>query len=148
MPTPVWVPTRFPTGNSLASLRQRQEAVQAFEEALHLVPEMTGAHINIAGVLLALGRYEAAEQHCQAALTLEPQAREAAECTKIARFSAVAAAISLRAKGTLISEPRFSTPWRDAISPTRARENGLFKGNPRQRPFSLYRVGKIASRRG
>ena len=32
---------------------------------------------------------------------------------------------SLRAKGTLISEPRFSNPLRDAIFPTRERENGL-----------------------
>ena len=35
---------------------------------------------------------------------------------------------SLRAKGTLISEPRFSTPLRDAIFPTRERGNGLCRG--------------------
>ena len=34
--------------------------------------------------------------------------------------------ISLRAKGTLISEP----PVQDAIFPTRERENGLFKEKP------------------
>ena len=49
---------------------------------------------------------------------------------------------------TLISEPRFSTPLRDAISPTRKRENGLCRGFSLKRPFSLSRVGKIASRRG
>ena len=37
---------------------------------------------------------------------------------------------TLRAKGTLISEPRFSTPLQDATFPTRERENGLFKEKP------------------
>ena len=37
---------------------------------------------------------------------------------------------TLRAKGTLISEPRFSAPLRDAIFPMRERENGLFKEKP------------------
>ena len=56
---------------------------------------------------------------------------------------------SLRAKGTLLSEPRFSMPCEMRIFPTRERENGLFsKKNPWKRPFSLSRVGKIASRRG
>ena len=35
---------------------------------------------------------------------------------------------TLRAKGTLNSEPRFSNPLRDAICPTRERENGLCRG--------------------
>ena len=43
-------------------------------------------------------------------------------------FQARKTHFSLRAKGALISEPRFFTPLRDAISPTRARENGLCRG--------------------
>ena len=55
---------------------------------------------------------------------------------------------ALRAKGILIGEPRFSTPLRDAIFPCEKGKTAFSKKNPRQRPFSLSRVGKIASRRG
>ena len=54
----------------------------------------------------------------------------------------------IRAKGTLISEPRFYTPC-EMRSFTREKGKKAFsKKNPRQRPFSLSHVGKIASRRG
>ena len=47
---------------------------------------------------------------------------------------------SLRAKGTLISEMRFF--------PREKGKTAFSKKNPRQRPFSLSRVAKIASRTG
>ena len=54
----------------------------------------------------------------------------------------------LRAKGTLISEPRFSTPCEMQFFPREKGKTAFSKKNPQQRPFSLSRVGKIASRRG
>ena len=55
---------------------------------------------------------------------------------------------TLRAKGTLISEPRSSTPCEMRFFPREKGKTAFSKKNPRQRPFSLSRVGKIASRRG
>ena len=48
----------------------------------------------------------------------------------------------------LISEPRFSTPCEMRFFPREKGKMAVSKKNPRQRPFSLSRVGKIASRRG
>ena len=42
---------------------------------------------------------------------------------------------SLRAKGTLISEPRFSTPCEMRFFPTREREKGLCRGFSLKWPF-------------
>eukprot|EP00929_Paragymnodinium_shiwhaense_P079546 TRINITY_DN41455_c0_g1_i2.p1 TRINITY_DN41455_c0_g1~~TRINITY_DN41455_c0_g1_i2.p1 ORF type:complete len:566 (+),score=174.34 TRINITY_DN41455_c0_g1_i2:111-1808(+) len=67
----------FGLGCCLASLRQRQEAVDAFKAALKICPDTAGAHVNLAGVLLAMGKYEDAVQHCHLALKLEPGSREA-----------------------------------------------------------------------
>lgn len=67
----------FGRGTCLASLRRRQDAVQAFEEALRLKPSMVGAHVNLAGVLVALRRFAEAEAQCRQALELEPGSREA-----------------------------------------------------------------------
>ena len=50
--------------------------------------------------------------------------------------------LALRAKGTLISEPQFSTPLRDAIFPTRERENGLFKAKPSTKAVFPFSRGK------
>ena len=55
---------------------------------------------------------------------------------------------TLRAKGTLTSEPRFSTPCETRFFPREKGKTAFSKKNPRQRPFCLSRVGKIASRRG
>ena len=55
---------------------------------------------------------------------------------------------SLRAKGTLISEPPFSTPCEMQFFPREKGKTAFSKKNPRQSPFSLSRVGKTASRRG
>ena len=55
---------------------------------------------------------------------------------------------TLRAKGTLISEPRFSTPCEMQFFPREKGKTAFSKKNPRQSPFSLSRVGKTASRRG
>ena len=55
---------------------------------------------------------------------------------------------TLRAKGTLISEPRFSTPCEMRFFPREKGKRPFSKENPRQRPFSLSRVGENASRRG
>ena len=55
---------------------------------------------------------------------------------------------TLRAKGALISEPRLSTPCEMRFFPREKGKTAFSKRNPRQRPFSLSRVGKIASRRG
>ena len=49
---------------------------------------------------------------------------------------------TLRAKGTLISEPRFSTPCETRFFPREKGKTAFSKKNPRQRPFSLSRVGK------
>ena len=57
---------------------------------------------------------------------------------------------TLRAKGTLISEPRFSTPLRDAIFPTRERENGLFKEKTLDKghfPFLAWEKSHLAGGR-
>ena len=52
------------------------------------------------------------------------------------------------AKGTLISEPRFFYPCKMRFFPREKEKTAFAKKNPLQRPFSLSRVGKIASRRG
>ena len=56
--------------------------------------------------------------------------------------------LSLRANGTLVREPPISFPLRRAIFPTRHRANGNFQRIALKMAFSLYRVGKIACRRG
>ena len=38
---------------------------------------MVAAHVNLAGVLLSLRRFDEAERHCRRALELEPGGREA-----------------------------------------------------------------------
>ena len=55
---------------------------------------------------------------------------------------------TLRAKGTLISEPRFSTPCEMRFFPREKGKTAFFQGFSFKRLFSLSRVGKIASRRG
>ena len=45
---------------------------------------------------------------------------------------------TLRAKGTLISEPRFPTPCDTRFFPTRHRENGHFEANPLK--MAIFRV--------
>ena len=55
---------------------------------------------------------------------------------------------SLRAKGTLMSEPRFSTPCEMRFFPREKGETAFVEGFSLKRPFSLSCVGKIASRRG
>ena len=54
----------------------------------------------------------------------------------------------LRAKGTLISEPRFSTPCEMRFFPREKGKTAFVEGFSLKRPFPLSRVGKIASRRG
>ena len=56
--------------------------------------------------------------------------------------------LTLRAKGTLISEPRFSTPCEMRFSPCEKGKMPFVEDFSLKRPFSLSRVGKIASRRG
>ena len=55
---------------------------------------------------------------------------------------------TLRAKGTLIREPQFSDPCAMRFFPSEKGKTAFSKKNPRQRPFSLSRVGKIGSRKG
>ena len=55
---------------------------------------------------------------------------------------------SLRAKGTLISEPRFSTRCEMRFFPRSKGKIAFFKGFSLKRLFSFSRLGKIASRRG
>lgn len=68
----------FGRGTCLASLRRRFEAVEALEEALQANPRYTSAHVNLAGVFLALRRDADAEHHCRLALDCDPCCREAA----------------------------------------------------------------------
>ena len=49
---------------------------------------------------------------------------------------------SLRAKGTLISEPRFSTPCEMRFFPREKGRMAFVEGFSLKRPFSLSRVGK------
>ena len=73
---------------------------------------------------------------------------EDAGVTKVKFITPINSLSSLRAKGTLIGEPRFSTPCEMQFFP---REKGIttfVEGFSLKRPFSLSRVGKIASRRG
>ena len=49
---------------------------------------------------------------------------------------------------TNYSEPRFSTPCEMRFFPREKGKTAFSKKNPRQRPFSLSRMGKIASRKG
>ena len=49
---------------------------------------------------------------------------------------------SLRPKGTLISEPRFSTPCEMRFFPREKGKTAFSRKNPRQRPFSLFSRGK------
>ena len=55
---------------------------------------------------------------------------------------------TLRTKGTLISEPRFSTPCEMRFFPREKVKTAFVEGFSLERPFSLSRVGKIAFRRG
>ena len=55
---------------------------------------------------------------------------------------------SEKAKGTPISEPRFSTPCEMRFFPREKGKMAFVEGLSLKRPFSLSRVGKIASRRG
>ena len=55
---------------------------------------------------------------------------------------------TLRAKGTLFSEPRFSSPLRDAIFHTRDRENDLFKEKPSKRAIFPFSRGKNRTSQG
>ena len=52
---------------------------------------------------------------------------------------------SLRAKGALISEPQFSTPFEMQFFPREKGKTAFSKKNPRQMPFSLSRVGNRIS---
>ena len=54
----------------------------------------------------------------------------------------------VRAKDTLISAPRFSTPCEMRFFPRDKGETAFVEGFSLKRPFSLSRVGKITSRRG
>ena len=56
--------------------------------------------------------------------------------------------LTLRAKGTQISEPRFSTPCEMRFFPCEKGKMAFVEGFSSKRPFSLSRAGKIASRRG
>lgn len=67
----------FGRGTCLATLRRREEAVEALEEALAISPDLAGVHVNLAGVHLALRHFAEAEDHCRKALAIEPGAREA-----------------------------------------------------------------------
>ena len=55
---------------------------------------------------------------------------------------------TLRAKGALISEPRFSTPCEMRFFPREKGKMDFVEGFSLKMAFSLSRVGKIASRRG
>ena len=55
---------------------------------------------------------------------------------------------TLRGEGTLISEPRFSTPCDMRFFPRDTGKMAIFKGFASKWPFSLYLVGKIAYRKG
>ena len=55
---------------------------------------------------------------------------------------------SLRAKSTLISEPRFSALCEMRFFPRDEGKMAFVEGFSLTMAFSLYRVGKIASRRG
>ena len=50
--------------------------------------------------------------------------------------------ITLRAKGTLISEARFSTPCEMRCLPREKGENGLFKEKPSTKAISPFARGK------
>ena len=56
--------------------------------------------------------------------------------------------ITLRTKGTLISEPRFSIPCEMRFFPREKGKTAFSKKISLKRPFSLSRVGKTASRSG
>ena len=62
--------------------------------------------------------------------------------TLFAKNPVFALLTTLRAKGTLISEPRFSTPCEMRFFPREKGKTAFSEQNPRQRPFSLSRVGK------
>merc|ERR1740130_1666772 len=67
----------FGRGTCLASLRRREEAVEALEKALEISPDLAGIHVNLAGVHLAMTNFAKAESHCRQAMALDPGAREA-----------------------------------------------------------------------
>ena len=69
-----------------------------------------------------------------------------ANCQHLARVGPDKKHKSLRARGTLISEPRFSTPREMRFFPREKGEMAFVEGFSLKRPFSLSRVGKIASR--
>ena len=55
---------------------------------------------------------------------------------------------TLRAKGATTSQPRLSTPCEMRFFPREKGKMAFVEGFSLKRPFSLSRVGKIASRRG
>ena len=63
-------------------------------------------------------------------------------------FSAIWRTIGLRASGTLTSEPQSSTPCDMRFSPSDRGKMAILKRFLSEWPFSLYRLGQIAYRRG
>ena len=55
---------------------------------------------------------------------------------------------SLRAQGTLISEPQSSIPCDMRFSPSYTGKMATLRGSASKWPFSLYRLGRIAYRKG
>ncbi|XP_071791309.1 protein O-mannosyl-transferase TMTC1-like isoform X1 [Asterias amurensis] len=62
----------FEIGNFLKELGRDQDAIQSYEEALKLNPDLSSAHLNLGAMFHLRGEYSGARRHYTEALRLEP----------------------------------------------------------------------------
>ena len=75
----------FNLGNALQRLGVLPEAIQAYDQALRIKPDLAGAHHNLATVYLRMGDYPSAAQHYQEALDLDPSLDQARQGLRTAQ---------------------------------------------------------------
>jgi tetratricopeptide (TPR) repeat protein len=63
-------------GRQFNASGRRQEAIQAFEQALSFSPDLVHAHVNLVAAYTASGAFEKAAEHYQRALALAPNQPE------------------------------------------------------------------------
>ena len=71
-----------------------ERSAKQFAESLRLRPDVPAAHYNVGNALLGLGRWDQAERHFNAALTLDPGYRLAAQGFARSRLQPAASAPS------------------------------------------------------
>lgn len=111
---PRHVPALIGLGNLLHTLRRFDEAIEAFQRALAVAPQLTGLHLNLAVALQASKRLGQALAHCRAAVAAMPESAPA-HCTLATMLQLAgdleSAEEALRA--AVQFEPRNALAWED-----------------------------------